>query len=69
LLLGTGAGPVPGRTRRMTSHVMLSNNVAYVLDCGLGVTDRFAQAGLPFQKLRSIFITHHHPTSSSGRSS
>jgi ribonuclease BN (tRNA processing enzyme) len=61
VLLGTGAGPVPGRTRRMTSHVMLSNDVAYVLDCGLGVTDRFAQAGLPFQKLRSIFITHHHP--------
>jgi ribonuclease BN (tRNA processing enzyme) len=61
VLLGTGAGPVPGRTRRMTSHVMVSNDVAYVLDCGLGTTDRFAQAGLAFQKLRSIFITHHHP--------
>jgi hypothetical protein len=39
VLLGTAAGPVPGRSRKMTSHVMLSNGAAYVLDCGLGVTD------------------------------
>jgi len=59
-ILGTGAGPVAGRTRKMTSHVMLSNGAAYVLDCGLGVTDSFAQTGIPFSALRSIFITHHH---------
>jgi ribonuclease BN (tRNA processing enzyme) len=58
--LGTGGGPVPGRSRRMTSHVMLSNGAAYVLDCGLGVTDRFAETGIPFSALRSIFVTHHH---------
>ena len=45
----------------MTSHVMLSNGAAYVLDCGLGVTDQFARTGIPFPALRSIFITHHHP--------
>ena len=39
VLLGTGGGPGSGRTRLMTSHVMLSNGAAYVLDCGLGVTD------------------------------
>ena len=61
VLLGTGAGPGPGRTRRMTSHVMLSNGAAYVLDCGLGVTDQFARTGIHFGALRSIFITHHHP--------
>jgi ribonuclease BN (tRNA processing enzyme) len=61
VLLGTGGGPVPGRTRQMTSHVMLSNGEAYVLDCGLGVTDQFARSGIPFGALRSIFITHHHP--------
>ena len=60
VLLGTGAGPVPGRTREMTSHVMLSNGAAYVLDCGLGVTNQFARTGIPFGALRSIFITHHH---------
>ena len=61
VLLGTGGGPGPGRTRRMTSHVILSNGAAYVVDCGLGVTNQLARAGVEFGKLRAIFITHHHP--------
>lgn len=64
VILGTGAGPhptVPGRTRHMTAHVMVSNGAAYVLDCGLGVTNQFARTGTPFTSVRSIFITHHHP--------
>lgn len=64
VMLGTGAGPnptVPGRTRHMTAHVMISNGSAYVLDCGLGVTNQFARTGIPFTAVRSIFITHHHP--------
>jgi hypothetical protein len=63
VLLGTGAGPGgqgPERTRKMTSHLMLSNGAAYLLDCGLGVTDQYARTGIPFPALRSIFITHHH---------
>ncbi len=64
VLLGTGAGPGgqgPERaSRMMTSHVMLSNGAAYVLDCGLGATWQYAQTGIPFPALRSIFITHHH---------
>jgi ribonuclease BN (tRNA processing enzyme) len=64
VILGTGAGPnptIPGRTRHMTSHVMVSNASAYVLDCGLGVTNQLARTGIPFTAVRSIFITHHHP--------
>jgi ribonuclease BN (tRNA processing enzyme) len=60
VLLGTAAGPVPGRSREMTSHVMLSNGAAYVLDCGMGVTNQYARTGIPFSALKSIFITHHH---------
>jgi ribonuclease BN (tRNA processing enzyme) len=45
----------------MTSHVVVSNGKAYVLDCGLGVTNQFARTGIPFTAVRSIFITHHHP--------
>jgi ribonuclease BN (tRNA processing enzyme) len=60
VLLGTGAGPVPGRTRRMTSHALVSNGAVYVVDCGLGVTDRFAEAGLSFNAVRGVYITHHH---------
>jgi ribonuclease BN (tRNA processing enzyme) len=61
---GSGAGPIPmlpGRTRHMTSHVMVSNGAAYVVDCGLGVTNQFARSRVSFTAIRSIFITHHHP--------
>jgi ribonuclease BN (tRNA processing enzyme) len=61
VLLGTAGGPLPGRTREMTSHVMLSNGAAYVLDCGMGVTNQYARTGIPFSALKSIFLTHHHP--------
>ncbi|HWE76732.1 MAG TPA: MBL fold metallo-hydrolase [Stellaceae bacterium] len=61
VLLGTGAGPVPDGARHMTSHVMLANGAAYVLDCGLGVTRQFVRTGIPRHALRAIFITHHHP--------
>jgi ribonuclease BN (tRNA processing enzyme) len=61
VLLGTGGGPIPGRARHMTSHVLLHGDAAYIVDCGLGVTDRFTQTGIPFGNIRSIFITHHHP--------
>jgi ribonuclease BN (tRNA processing enzyme) len=60
VLLGTAAGPLPGRSREMTSHVMLSDGAAYVLDCGMGVTNQYARTGIPFHALKSIFITHHH---------
>src|SRR6478752_3395060 len=60
VLLGTSAGPVPGRSREMTSHVMLSSGSAYVVDCGMGVTDQYARTGIRFSALKSIFITHHH---------
>ena len=37
-----------------------SNGAVYVLDCGLGLTDRFAEAGLSFNAVRAVYITHHH---------
>ena len=61
VLLGTGSGPIPGLSRGMASSLMVHNGAAYMLDCGLGATDKYARAGVPFNALRSIFITHHHP--------
>jgi len=61
VLLGTGAGPIPGLPRRMTSNLMVHDGAAYVLDCGLGVTNEYARTGVPFSALRAVFITHHHP--------
>jgi ribonuclease BN (tRNA processing enzyme) len=61
VLLGTGSGPIPGLSRGMASSLMVHDGAAYMLDCGLGATDKYARAGVPFNALRSIFITHHHP--------
>jgi len=40
--------------------VIVSNNVAYVIDCGDGVARQLALAGVPLPTLRHVFITHHH---------
>jgi ribonuclease BN (tRNA processing enzyme) len=64
VILGSAGGPaptIPGRARHNPAHVMVSNGSAYVLDCGLGVTNQFARTGVSFTMVRSIFITHHHP--------
>lgn len=61
ILLGTHGGPSPGQIRHNTSNVIVHNGAAYILDCGLGVTNQFARTGLSFDSVRSIFITHHHP--------
>lgn len=61
VMLGTGAGPMVGMPRHQTSHVMVHNGSAYVVDFGLGVSNEFARTGLLFNQLRAGFLTHHHP--------
>jgi ribonuclease BN (tRNA processing enzyme) len=61
IILGTAAGPSVGRSRYMTSHVILHGGVAHVIDCGYGVSEQLIRAGVKLQDIRDIFITHHHP--------
>lgn len=51
--LRTG-GPWP------TSMVLIAGGKPYVIDCGLGVTRGYVEAGLALASLRTVFITHHH---------
>jgi ribonuclease BN (tRNA processing enzyme) len=60
ILLGTAGGPTPKRTRSGPAQVVLAGDAAYVVDCGDGVARQLVLAGVPFQALRHIFITHHH---------
>jgi ribonuclease BN (tRNA processing enzyme) len=60
ILLGTGGGPRPRRASSGSAQVVVSNGVAYVIDCGDGVARQLAFAGVPFPSLRHIFITHQH---------
>jgi len=60
ILLGTAGGPRPQKARAAAAQVIISNNVAYVIDCGDGIARQLASAGVPLTTLRHIFITHHH---------
>ncbi|QIG78623.1 MBL fold metallo-hydrolase [Stakelama tenebrarum] len=61
VLLGTGGGPILGQRRHMTSHLLISNGATYVVDCGMTVSNRIAQARGDFKSIKGVFITHHHP--------
>jgi hypothetical protein len=50
VLLGTAAAPVPGRSREMTSHVMLSNGIAYVLIAEWGLATNMLAPGSHFTR-------------------
>lgn len=60
ILLGTGGGPRPRTASSASAQVIVSNNVAYVVDCGDGVARQLVFAGVPLTTLRHVFIPHHH---------
>lgn len=60
VLLGTGGGPRPRTVSSASAQVIVSNDVAYVIDCGDGVARQLVFAGVPLTRVRHIFVTHHH---------
>lgn len=61
ILLGTRGGPRIGATGRSNpSTLLLINDIPYVVDCGYGTSRQLLAAGVPHDRLRYIFITHHH---------
>jgi ribonuclease BN (tRNA processing enzyme) len=60
IFLGTKGGPRVGGARANSSNLILVDNVPYVVDCGMGVSERLTRAGVALQSLRYVFITHHH---------
>lgn len=60
LMLGTMAGPVLHPARAMSGQAIVVDGALYLVDCGYGVMQRMAQAGLSPSQIKAIFITHHH---------
>jgi ribonuclease BN (tRNA processing enzyme) len=60
ILLGTGGGPTPKRHRAATAQAVTVEGATYVIDCGNGVARQLAMAGVGFDSIRSVAITHHH---------
>lgn len=60
ITLGVQAGPPPVPNRIGISSALKIGDAVYQIDCGLGSMNAFANAGLKFDELKSIFITHLH---------
>lgn len=61
ILLGTKGGPRVGEAGRSNpSTLILINDVPYVVDCGYGTSKQLLNAGVALNRLRYLFITHHH---------
>lgn len=61
ILLGTKGGPRVGESGRSNpSTLILINDVPYVVDCGYGTSKQLLTTGVALNRLRHIFITHHH---------
>ena len=60
MLLGTGGGPRPRKASSGSAQVIVSNGVAYLIDCGDGVARQLVFADVPLPSLRHIFLTHQH---------
>lgn len=62
ILLGTKGGPtLTTRTNRNNpSTLILINDIPYLIDCGYGVSRQLINAGVSLDRLRFVFITHHH---------
>ncbi|HEX7773340.1 MAG TPA: MBL fold metallo-hydrolase, partial [Pyrinomonadaceae bacterium] len=54
-------GPRVGEAGRSNpSTLIMINDVPYLVDCGYGVTKQLITKGVALNRLRYIFITHHH---------
>lgn len=61
ILLGTKGGPSVGKAGRSNpATLILINDVSYLVDCGYGASRQLLSAGIALNRLRHIFITHHH---------
>ncbi len=60
ITLGVQAGPPPVPNRVGISSALKIGSDVYQIDCGLGSLNAFTNAGLKFDDLKSIFITHLH---------
>jgi len=60
ILLGTAGGPRPLKDRSAPAQAIVSGGSIYVIDCGYGVARQMVLAGLALNRLRHVFITHHH---------
>ena len=58
--LGTGGGPSVRLERAQTSSAVVIGEDVYLIDSADGVLRQLAGADLPIERIKAVFITHHH---------
>jgi len=60
ILLGTQGGPGVSLSRSETASVLAVKGQLYLVDCGYGTLRALIQAGLNYNDLANVFLTHLH---------
>jgi ribonuclease BN (tRNA processing enzyme) len=60
ILLGTQGGPGVNLARGETASVLVVGGQLYLVDCGYGTLRALIQAGLNYNDLANVFLTHLH---------
>lgn len=60
ILLGTQGGPGITLTRSESASVLAVGSQLYLVDCGYGTLRALIQAGLNYNNLSNVFLTHLH---------
>ena len=60
VLLGTRAGPPVDPFQKGISSALVVDGNTYVIDCGRSSVTQFEAAGLRFDSIKNIFLTHLH---------
>ena len=61
VLLGTKGGPSVGKSGRSNpATLILINDIPYLVDCGYGTSRQLISSGVALNRVRNVFITHHH---------
>ena len=60
VLLGTRGGPGVSLDRGETASAVVVDGVPYLVDCGYGTMRALVAAGIGFQPVSTVFLTHLH---------
>lgn len=60
ITLGTGGGPVVQLERGQPANAVVVGDAVYLFDAGEGTQARLKAAGLGVERVRAVFLSHHH---------
>src|ERR1700716_1549866 len=60
VFLGTKGGPRVAMGASNPANLLMVYDTPFVIDCGMGVSRRLVDAGVPLSSVKYIFISHHH---------